>query len=586
MTTNDYIGIEFADNVFEGVFSLNPKALCSLAASSACLSFGLSKLIYFKPSAAVSSSALNFNLNNIINTAFSFEYINTTYKVFTLVDNKVNAVGTASLIKFSKPSTNASAIITKVDSLYGGESGITYYFELKLNSNLPKSGLISIQFPDVYDSLFNLNSACILSSDFPWGSYCEVVSPQLVVIRPNGNLLKPTFTYAFTMTNITNPNMKLTNYSFIITTQHNDNIYNRLIISRSKFAGPEINVITVKSCTTFEVIIAAHNAFFETVYDISLICPSYIKEASELRAYLSWNPDPTQGECSSATDSLYSYQCAVAQEYQLTTKLTYLSLYMKSISPQKLISIKAKVKNGMIGTYKLVANVSYKGFTYLSTTSNSFFINSDAVSNLSNSQMTLKNYPTNRAYDAVYTIKMPKPTTVSSTAVITDIYIELPPEISEGKETFVCGSLSQTFFEDYFSLILNKYSTPQICSMANKIVKLQNVTSLLSGLGTDDFLRFSFYKLKNANISTTNITFKVSFLDSSTGSGNVLSSGSVSFPSSVSSPPSNLQINKIQTASHKLLVSNLYSFNLTTVTGEEISVNSLSKIGLIVNFPN
>lgn len=103
--------------------------------------------------------------------------------------------------------------------------------------------------------------------------------------------------------------------------------------------------------------------------------------------------------------------------------------------------------------------------------------------------------------------------------------------------------------------------------MANKIVKLQNVSSLIASLGSDDFLRFSFYKLKNANISTTSITFKVSFLDSSTGSGNVLSSGSVSFPSSVSTPPANLQINKISTASHKLLVNNLYSFNLTTVTG-------------------
>lgn len=100
---------------------------------------------------------------------------------------------------------------------------------------------------------------------------------------------------------------------------------------------------------------------------------------------------------------------------------------MKSISPQKLISIKGKIKNGRIGTYKLMANISYKGFTYLSTVSNSFFINSDTVYDLSNSQMTLKNYPINRAYDSVYTIKMPKPISPSWTGVITDIYIELPP---------------------------------------------------------------------------------------------------------------------------------------------------------------
>lgn len=70
---------------------------------------------------------------------------------------------------------------------------------------------------------------------------------------------------------------------------------------------------------------------------------------------------------------------------------------MKEISPQKLISLKAKIKNGRLGTYTLTANVSYKGFTYLSTTSNSFFIDSDTVQNITNIQMSLKNYPLNRA---------------------------------------------------------------------------------------------------------------------------------------------------------------------------------------------
>lgn len=123
--------------------------------------------------------------------------------------------------------------------------------------------------------------------------------------------------------------MKLNNYSFIITSQFNDNIYNKLVIARNRFACPEISVLTVKTCTTFEVILGARNAFFETVYDISLICPSYIKEASELKVYLSWNPDTKQDVCSSASDSLYSTQCAITQEYQQTTKLTYLSLYLK-----------------------------------------------------------------------------------------------------------------------------------------------------------------------------------------------------------------------------------------------------------------
>lgn len=107
---------------------MNSKALCSLATNSECLSFGLSRIVYFKPATTISSSTLNFNLFNMINSAFAFEYINTTFKIFTLVSDKVNAVGTASIIKFSKPSTNVSAIVTKIDSIYGGDAGITYNF--------------------------------------------------------------------------------------------------------------------------------------------------------------------------------------------------------------------------------------------------------------------------------------------------------------------------------------------------------------------------------------------------------------------------------------------------------------------------
>ena len=91
--TDDYVVIEFEEHAFEGVFSTNQEAICSLAAASKCQSFGLSHIIYFQPAAAISSNTLNFQLNKIINSAFSLEYVNKTFKVFTLVDNKVNAVG-------------------------------------------------------------------------------------------------------------------------------------------------------------------------------------------------------------------------------------------------------------------------------------------------------------------------------------------------------------------------------------------------------------------------------------------------------------------------------------------------------------
>ena len=60
--------------------------------------------------------------------------------------------------KPSKPTANISALITQIDTAYGGSSGINYYFEFKLRHDLPVNGLISIQFPSIYESLFDLGS--------------------------------------------------------------------------------------------------------------------------------------------------------------------------------------------------------------------------------------------------------------------------------------------------------------------------------------------------------------------------------------------------------------------------------------------
>jgi hypothetical protein len=59
--------------------------------------------------------------------------------------------------------------------------------------------------------------------------------------------------------------------------------------------------------------------------------------------------------------------------------------------------------------------------------------------------MTLRNYPINRAENAIYTIRMPKPQYSTSTSTITDILIQIPTEIDISTGTFTCAMLSQTF---------------------------------------------------------------------------------------------------------------------------------------------
>ena len=41
-------------------------------------------------------------------------------KIFTVIGGKIDAAGTAEIVKFSKPSVNISGLVTKVDSIYGG----------------------------------------------------------------------------------------------------------------------------------------------------------------------------------------------------------------------------------------------------------------------------------------------------------------------------------------------------------------------------------------------------------------------------------------------------------------------------------
>jgi hypothetical protein len=99
---------------------LNPNVQCSLATGQFCYSYGIANIIYFKPSSLIAGPSLNFNLLNMINSAFFFDYKNISLRVFTVIDGKVDSQGYGTLIKLSKPSMNISGLITKTDSIYGG----------------------------------------------------------------------------------------------------------------------------------------------------------------------------------------------------------------------------------------------------------------------------------------------------------------------------------------------------------------------------------------------------------------------------------------------------------------------------------
>lgn len=234
--------------------------------------------------------------------------------LFTVVGNKVNALGSASFLKFTQASLNASAIITSIDSIYGGDSGINYYFSFQLNSYLPESGKVSIFFPSIFISLFTVNSQCYLRADSQQlvGSqaYCQIIDTHQLVIVPNGVLLSTSQPYYVTVTNITNPNMDLSVYKFRLETYYFSNVYSPSVISRDYFSSPTFSLINVKNCQ-LQMTASIYNQNLPSQYQFNLICPATIKKSSELKIYLSWNPTPTNLTCSSDSTNLYSTQCNI-----------------------------------------------------------------------------------------------------------------------------------------------------------------------------------------------------------------------------------------------------------------------------------
>lgn len=156
-----------------------------------------------------------------------------------MISNKVDALGYATFTKFTQASLNVSSIITSIDSIYGGDSGINYYFSFQLNSYLPETGKISIFFPSIYISLFTVNSKCYLRLDSQAlagkQAYCHIINTYQLVIVPNGVLFSTSQPYYVTVTNITNPNLDLSSYKFKIETYYFPDVYQARVISRNYF---------------------------------------------------------------------------------------------------------------------------------------------------------------------------------------------------------------------------------------------------------------------------------------------------------------------------------------------------------------
>ena len=108
----------------------------------------------------------------------------------------------------------------------------------------------------------------------------------------------------------------------------------------------------------------------------------------------------------------------------------------------------------------------------------------------------------------------------------------------------------------------------------------------MANIGSDDFLRLAIYRLKNANISTWGHGYTITFIDSTTGTGSVVTTGSISTPYRISPTPINIQFNNISVESSKFFVATNYSLDISTVNDDDIHINAYSIIGFIITLPD
>ena len=73
--------------------------------------------------------------------------------------------------------------------------------------------MISIKFPEIYESLTDLKSSCrIYGLLARTPATCEIINSHLLVIRANGYELDQSAAYQFILTDITNPNQEITEF--------------------------------------------------------------------------------------------------------------------------------------------------------------------------------------------------------------------------------------------------------------------------------------------------------------------------------------------------------------------------------------
>lgn len=283
-------------------------------------------------------------------------------------------------------------------------------------------------------------------------------------------------------------------------------------------------------------------------------------------------------------------------EFDQNVKKTYLSIYLRSIQAQKLISIVATVTNGNQGTYIIDSTINYNGFVYLTAKSNSYYVISTSTSTSSGSLNTgststsnslsvrTRNYPLNRYVSSIYTFALTNPKQIVST-----LQIDVPTVITQSKTGITCGYLTWKDDDDYFNLMVNKEKNALTCSMTGQKIVISDLTQILTQMGqstnSNQFLYIIIGGIVNPATSVSLSNFTFTFINTTSSIPQAAGIFPLALSYTISDAPLNLQISNIALSDSRYYVSTLYTFTVTSVQSVNIVLVKSTLLGLMIHFP-
>jgi hypothetical protein len=274
-------------------------------------------------------------------------------------------------------------------------------------------------------------------------------------------------------------------------------------------------------------------------------------------------------------------------EYSQTTKLTYLSIYLRSIQAQKLVSITATITNGIQGTYSLNAAINYNGFVYLQATSNSYYVTGSAWAAPTSTSLSVRsmNYPLNRFYTSIYTFALAM--TNPRALAVSTLQIDIPSIITQSKAGVTCGYQPYVSGDNYFSLMLKDGTNALPCNMTGQKLMITRLTPIISNLssGSNSFLYLTVSGLINPATSVTRSNFSFTFINTTSSIFTAAGIFNYTFSYTTSAPPTNIQISSIVLSDNRFFVNSLHTFTITSVQNANINILRNANLGVIVKFP-